>query len=114
MPKLLLLSNLVLLLSLSVTLGATASAAVSGIPVPEHLLFQALYCAVWVTTGIMLLTELFSGLRWLPLVTVLCVTVAAFQDGSHVGAVTVVSWSVAWLAIAGWFGILVLRERENR
>lgn len=114
MPKLVLISNGVLLLALSLILGAAASATVSGVPVPDHWLFRALTFAMWVTAAIMLVTEMFSGLRWLPFVTVLCVTVAAFQDGPHAGSVTMVSWSIAWLAIAGWFGILAYRHRENR
>jgi hypothetical protein len=113
-PKLIMISNMVLLLALSIMMGAALSAVLGEGTIPDHRLIGAVSCAAWASGGIMLVTEIFSGIRLLPVITFACLSIGALADGPRVTVVTTVAWTVGWLSTAGWFAILAHRARENR
>ena len=117
MPKLLILSHLALLFVLSMLLfpaGVDAVAATSESAVPSAVLLAVLAVAL---SGVLALTEVFSGLRWPPILAfVASVTalVEVWRGAGQVPATSIWAWAIAWLAVATWFAVLAERERRNQ
>jgi hypothetical protein len=65
---------------------------------------------------VMVVTEVWSGVRW-PAVIAFAATVVglvALCGRAEAPAVSIWSWSVAWLAVATWFAVLAAKARSNR
>lgn len=117
MPKLLMLSHLTLLFVLSVLLFPAGINVVATEPksaVPSAVLLAVLAVAL---SGVLALTEVFSGVRWPPIlafVTSATALVEVCRGAGQVPAISIWAWAIAWLAVATWFAILAGRERRNR
>lgn len=111
MPKLIVLLNMILLLSLSVLAGGSVPVLLGSGPALPQCVVQ-LFTGVGLVTGlIMLLTEIFSGIKWVPVVAL-----GALATGWYLAAPTgsAVAWIVGWWAVAIWFGYLAFQAREDR
>lgn len=159
MPKTILLNHTVLMLCCSIYLGTGISLVFFQFPVeaqltPDnyHLIFvgpvqRATFFFTWMTivmliTGVvMLATEWFSGLRWVPIV-VLAALVAStllttrfifsyndrlaagitdpvelartFSRWAMLNRIRVSLWIVEWVAMMAWFYCLAFRARADR
>ena len=121
MPRLLLLNNVVLFLACSILLGAGLSHLPAGIPLePEAPRILGTLAIVMLVTGLaMLLSEWFTGIRWVPIVVLLALAgwtalpltsiAAADQDNIRLALV-----AVQWLAMMYWFGRLAAEGRADR
>ena len=111
MPKLIVLLNMILLLSLSVLAGGSVPVLLGSGPALPQCAVQ-LFTWVGLVTGlIMFLTEIFSGIKWVPVVAL-----GALLTGWYLAAPTgsAVAWIVGWWAVAIWFGYLAFQAREDR
>lgn len=121
MPRLLLLNNVLLFLACSILLGAGLSHLTLGIPLePEAPRILGALAIMMLATGlVMLLSEWFTGIRWVPIVvllalagwTVLPMTSIAAADQDRIRLALV---AVQWLAMMYWFGRLAAEGRADR
>lgn len=111
MPKLIVLLNMILLLCFSVLAGGSVPALLGSGPALPHCLVQ-LFTGVGLVTGvIMFLTEIFSGVKWVPVVA-LGALAAGWFLAAPIGSA--VAWIIGWWAVAIWFGYLAFQAREDR
>lgn len=104
-------TNVILLLCLSVLAGTVvASRLGDGDVVLGHYALTILTVVGTVCGVVMLVSEVFSGIRWAPVVAL------ASLIGGWLAAPPVreVAWMVGWLAVAAWFAYLAAQARENR
>ncbi|QNJ95324.1 hypothetical protein HZU40_14495 [Mycolicibacterium fluoranthenivorans] len=116
MPKLIVVVNLLFLLCFSVLAGASVPALLDAGPaVPRHVV-AAVTVTGAVTGTVMLLTEIFSGIRWAPVVALASLATGWFVMGDDAAAPTgsAVAWLIGWCAVATWFGYLAFQGREDR
>jgi uncharacterized membrane protein len=159
MPRLLVLNHVVLLLCCSIFIGTGVSLVFFQFPLEPQLTVDNYYLIFVepVTTAtrfftymtvlmlicavIMLATEWFSGLRWVPVVVLLSVIAATvltmvviiplnkelaahvtdparlktvFKEWSNMNRVRVTLWFVQWTAMAYWFYRMALQARADR
>lgn len=159
MPRLLVLNHVILLLCCSIYLGTGVSLVFFQFPLEPQLTIDNYYLIfvepvtnatrfftymtilMLVCAVVMLATEWFSGLRWVPLVVLLAVIAATaltmvviiplnkelaahvtdpsrlktvFGDWSNMNRVRVSLWCVQWSAMAYWFYRMALQARGDR
>jgi hypothetical protein len=159
MPRLLVFNHVVLLLCCSIYFGAGVSLVFFQFPLepkltvdnyylmfvepvtPATQFFTYMTIVMLICAGIMLVTEWFSGLRWVPVVVLLGVVVATvltiaviiplnnelaahvtdagrlktvFGRWADMNRVRVALWAVQWAAMAYWFYRLALTARADR
>lgn len=135
MPRLLLLSQVLLLFCCSLCLGAGAAAehwgasltGAAAMTVPGHVV-GGLSIAMVATAALMLLGEWFTGMRWTALIVLLAVAAAAWltfvaipghagEAGGALGLlfrVRLALWALAWLGTTCWFARLAAAARADR
>ena len=113
MPKLIVLLNLILLLSLSVLAGGSVPVLLGSGPALPQCVVQ-LFTGVGLVTGvIMFLTEIFSGIKWVPVVALGALAVGWWLAGeAPTGGAA--AWIIGWWSVAIWFGYLAFQAREDR
>jgi hypothetical protein len=159
MPRALLLNHVLLLLCCSIYLGTGFSLVFFQFPIEPKLtidnyqmifvqpvtlathFFTYMTIVMMLCAAIMLFTEWFSGIRWVPLVvllgiiaaTVLTVAViiplndelaagltdperlkVVFHQWANLNRVRFALWIVQWAAMAYWFYRMALQARSNR
>ena len=159
MPRILLLNHVVLLACCSIYLGTGVSLVFFQFPLESQLTVDNYYLIfvepveaatrffTWmtivmlVTATIMLATEWFSGIRWVPIVVLAAViasTVLTIQfifpynarleahvtdpaelkpllrDWMSLNRIRVTLWIIAWLAMAAWFYAMARKARADR
>jgi MFS superfamily sulfate permease-like transporter len=159
MPRLLVLNHVVLLLCCSIYIGTGVSLIFFQFPLEPKLTIDNYYLIfvepVTIATHfftymtilmlicalVMLATEWFSGLRWVPVIVLLAIIAATvltmaviiplnkelaahvadparlktvFRDWSNMNRVRVALWFVQWTAMAYWFYRMALRARSDR
>jgi hypothetical protein len=159
MPRLLLLNHVVLLLCCSIYVGTGVSLVFFQFPLEPKLTIDNYYLmfvepvsaathfftymtiVMLICAAIMLVTEWFSGLRWVPVVVLLGVIAATaltiliiiprnnelaahvadparlkvvFHEWANMNRVRVSLWVIQWAAMAYWFYRMALRARANR
>lgn len=159
MPRLLLLNHVVLLLCCSIYLGTGFSLVFFQLPLePDltpanyHLIFVAPVTAathfftymtivMLVAVVLMLATEWLSGIRWVPVVVLLCLVASTlltiqviiplnkqlatgvsdpgilktvFREWANLNRVRFALWVVQWAAMANWFYRMALQARADR
>jgi hypothetical protein len=111
------LNNVILLLCCSVLVGSGLSALTGGDGVIGPRWVLGLTIAGAITAGLMLFTEVFSGM-WLPAAGAflgLAMGYAYVKWGrGGVPWLSEAAWMVAWLFAASWFVYLAHVGRENR
>jgi hypothetical protein len=116
MPKFLVAFHMVLLGSLSALVFLNAAVlfdTVTSIPRSSAM------GLAWAAMGlglIMVITEVWSGVRWPALIGfgATVVGLVALCGRPEVPVVSVGSWAVAWLAVMTWFAVLAAKARSNR
>lgn len=119
MPRSILISHVMLLLSASLLLGAATTARIQGLadqrPLPDSW-FVTLTTVAAVTAVVLFCSEWFTGIRWAGILAV--VSAVAVLLGSFVwqfpDAVLLVLWFATWAAIAGWFSRMAMHARADR
>lgn len=159
MPRLLVLNHVLLLLCCSIYLGTGFSLVFFQFPIEPNLtvdnyhmifvepvtaatrFFTYMTIVMLICAAIMLVTEWFSGLRWVPVVVLLGVIVATvltmvviiplnkelaagvtdparlkivFHDWANMNRVRVSLWAIQWAAMAYWFYRMALQARSDR
>jgi hypothetical protein len=144
MPRLLVLNNVLLLLFCSIYLGTGISLVFFQFPLEPKLtvdnyylifvepvtnatrFFTYMTILMLITGVIMLITEWFSGLRWVPIVIIpvnneLAAGVkdparlkVVFSQWANMNKVRVALWAVQWAAMAYWFYRMALQARADR
>lgn len=159
MPRLLVFNNVLLLLFCSIYLGTGVSLVFFQFPLEPKLTIDNYYLIfvepvtnatqfftymtilMLITGVIMLITEWFSGLRWVPVVvllgvilaTVLTIAViiplnkeladgvtdparlkAVFNQWANMNRTRVALWAIQWVAMAYWFYRMALKARADR
>jgi hypothetical protein len=159
MPRLLVLNHVLLLLFCSIYLGTGVSLIFFQLPLEPkltvdnyHLMFVEpvtnatrfftyMTILMLITGVIMLITEWFSGLRWVPVVVLLGVILATvltmvviiplnkelaagvtdparlkvvFGQWANMNRVRVALWAIQWAAMAYWFYRMALQARADR
>ena len=137
MPRLLVLNHVLLLLFCSIYLGTGVSLVFFQFPIEPKLtvdnyylmfvepvtnatrFFTYMTILMLITGVIMLITEWFSGLRWVPVVVLLGVTDPArlkmvFGQWANMNRVRVALWAIQWAAMAYWFYRMALQARADR
>ena len=160
MPRLLLLNHVVLLACCSIYLGTGISLVFFQFPLEPRLtvdnyylifvepvtlatrFFTVMTIVMLVTGFVMLVTEWFTGIRWVPLVVLAAIGAATlvtvlliipqYNDrlAAHVtdpvelrrllhgwmqlNRLRVALWTVAWLAMAWWFYAMAWKARADR
>lgn len=159
MPRLLLLNNVFLLLCASIYLGTGVSLVFFQLPLEAKLtvdnyylmfveptdratqFFTYMTILMLISGAIMLVTEWFTGLRWVPVVVLLAVIAATlltewcifplnkelaahvtnaarlkvvFAEWASLNRIRAVIWAVEWAAMAYWFYRLALQARSDR
>lgn len=121
MPRLVLLNNFLLFLACSILLGAGLSHLTLGIPLEPEAprIMGTLAIAMLATALAMLLSEWFTGIRWVPIVVLLALagwaalpmTSIAPADQDRIRLALV---AVQWAAMMYWFGRLAAQGRADR
>ena len=103
-------TNVVLLLCLSVLAGSAVASHLGGVVVIGHHALMIMTMVGIVCGAVMFVSEVFSGIRWVPVVAL------ASLIGGWLAAPPVreVLWMVGWSAVAAWFAYLAAQARENR
>lgn len=159
MPRILLLNNAILMACCSIYLGTGISLVFFQFPVEPHLtpdnyalifvgpvqratrFFTYMTVVMLVAGVIMLVTEWFSGLRWVPVIVLAAVIASTllttefifvyndrlaegitnpaelaevFSKWAMLNRVRVSLWIVEWLAMMGYFFMLGIRARADR
>lgn len=159
MPRALLINHVLLLLFCSIYLGTGVSLVFFQFPLEPKLtvdnyymifvepvtaatrFFTYMTIAMLITATIMLVTEWFSGLRWVPVVVLLGVVAATvltmiiiiplnkelaagvtdparlkvvFHEWANMNRIRVSLWAVQWAAMAYWFYRMALKARSDR
>jgi hypothetical protein len=159
MPRMLLLNNVVLLLCCSIYLGTGVSLVFFQFPLEPKLtvdnyylifiepvtnatrFFTYMTIVMIVCAVVMLFTEWFSGLRWVPIVVLLAVVASTvltmvviiplnkelaahvtdparlktvFGQWANMNRVRVSLWAVQWVAMAYWFYRMAYQARADR
>ena len=116
MPKLVTACHMGLLFVLSAVLFPSLAACVGY--AGEMAASDALRLAIFATglSAVMLLTEVFSGMRWLAVLVVVAALIGllAVWGEPEVPAAAVSAWAVAWHSVLLWFAILAQKARGNR
>ncbi len=113
MPKVIVALNMILLLCLSVLAGGSVPVLVGSGPALAHGVVQT-FTAVGLAAGvIMFLTEIFSGVKWVPVVALGALAVGWWLAGAEPTG-SAVAWIIGWWAVAIWFGYLAFQAREDR
>lgn len=122
MPRLVLLNNVLLFFACSLLLGAGISLVLQRPVVPlasAANLLNAVAILMLVTGLVMLLSEWFTGIRWVPLVVLLAlgawtalpfIALAPADRDRVAGAL----WVVQWAAMTYWFCRLAAAARADR
>lgn len=159
MPRVLLLNHVVLLACCSIYLGTGVSLVFFQFPLEPQLtpdnyylifvepvaaatrFFTVMTIVMLVTGLIMLATEWFSGIRWVPIVVLTAVIASTvltmhyifpfnarlgervadpvelrqlLHDWMSLNRIRVGLWAVAWLAMAAWFTAMARKARADR
>jgi hypothetical protein len=116
MPKTILLTNSILLLCLSALGGCGVLSLLGGeVGAGRHAVL--VLTVVGAACGfIMLISEVFSGIKWVPVValTSLVWGWSAMGDQAVASRCSEVAWMVGWVSTAAWFACLAAQARENR
>lgn len=138
MPRLMLLSQLLLLFCCSLCLGAGAAAehwgasltGAAAMTLPGNVL-GSLSIAMVATAALMLLGEWFTGMRWTALLVLFAAAAAAWLTfvtipgcAGHLGGpgpglghlfrIRLTLWALAWFGTACWFARLAAAARADR
>jgi hypothetical protein len=114
-PKSIIFTNAVLLACLSMLASSGVMSLFGG-----EVAFGRCGIAVLSITGlicaaIMALTEILTGISWVPVVALASLVVGwVAVDGPTVTRASEIAWAVGWLSVAVWFAYLAARARENR
>ncbi|MDP9164538.1 MAG: hypothetical protein M3O32_00440 [Actinomycetota bacterium] len=116
MPKTIVVTNLVLLLCLSALGG---SAVIDFLGGDVQLGRSAFVWLTWVglgCAGIMVVTEILTGIKWVPVVALGSLVYGWLAMGDREAAPkgSEIAWALGWLSVATWFAYLAARARENR
>ena len=159
MPRILLLNHVVLFLCCSMYLGTGGSLVLFQFPLEPMLTIDNYYLifiepvtrattfftymtvVMLVTASVMLVTEWFSGIRWVPVIVILGVVAATtltllviiplnrelgdhirdperlrvvFHEWANMNRIRVALWVIQWSAMMYYFYKLALRAREDR
>jgi hypothetical protein len=116
MPKTIVMTNGLLLLCLSALAGSGIIGFLGGDVRLGRCGFLwltgvGLACAV-----VMFLTEIFTGIKWVPVVALASLVYGwvAIGHGDVAPRGSEIAWIVGWLSVAVWFGYLAAQARENR
>jgi hypothetical protein len=113
MPKTLIVCHLLLLAGLSLLVFPSAAANLAGHPAGPVTPWVAI--AATVLAVVMLITEVFSGLRWLAVVAAAATVVGLIGlPQLQVSSVSVWAWGIGWVSVALWFAVLASRQRRDR
>ncbi len=116
MPRLIVMTNVIALLCLSVLLGSSLTRSVDGNAPVSGIAGTVLLSIAVATVVIMGITEWFTGIRWVPVVAlgalILVGVIGWASPLTH--TISVISVCAAWAAVAYWFGRLSFQSRENR
>ena len=159
MPRLLLLNNVFLLMCASIYLGTGASLVFFQLPLEPKLtvanyylmfvepteratqFFTYMTILMLISGTIMLVTEWFTGIRWVPVAVLLAVIAATlltefyifplnkelgahvtdaarlkvvFAEWTRLNRIRAAIWAVEWAAMAYWFYRMALQARSDR
>lgn len=116
MPKTIMVLNFVLLLCLSALAGSAVVSHLGGVVVVGHCALVTLTIVGVVCGVVMLVSEIFSGIRWVPVVALAGLAVGWLTADGQTAAprVSEIAWMVGWLSVAVWFAYLAAQARENR
>lgn len=159
MPRLLVLNHIILLLCCSIYIGTGVSLVFFQFPLEPKLtvdnyymifvepvtaathFFTYMTILMLICAVIMLATEWFSGIRWVPVIVLLAIIVATllttqviiplntelaghvadparlktvFHEWANLNRVRVALWFVQWFAMAYWFYRMALEARKDR
>lgn len=109
MPKVSLLSHTALLLVVSILFFPSAFGGIT----------SDVGALAWVAAAlgfVLLLTEVFSGSRWISMIAFGGAVVGLVLQCVHTAApaASVWAWGVTWAAVVLWFAALASRARSNR
>lgn len=116
MPKTIVVTNLILLACLSALANSGLVTWLGGEVRFGRFGFLVLTCVGLACAGIMFLTEVFTGIRWVPVVALASLGygwLATGPDGVAPRS-SEIGWAVGWLSVAVWFAYLAAQSRENR
>jgi hypothetical protein len=110
------ITNGLLLLCLSVLGGSAVTHLLGG---EVRLGRTGFPCLTWVGLAcavIMLLTEILTGIKWVPVVASASLVYGwvAMGDEEVAPLSSEIAWAVGWSSVAVWFAYLAARARENR
>jgi hypothetical protein len=122
MPRLVLLNNVLLFLACSILLGSGISLVLQRPVAPAASvapLLTALAILMLVTGLVMLLSEWFTGIRFVPLVVLLALAAWTALPLTPLGEadrdrITGALWTVQWAAMMYWFCRLAAQARADR
>lgn len=159
MPRLLLLNHVILFMGCSIYFGVGIFLVVFQLPLEPRLtpdnyalvfvepvqnatqLFTWLTVMMYITAFIMLITEWFTGIRWVPIIILLALTTATvltvvflfdynreliegirdperlravFHNWAHWARVRVAFWVIEWCAMTYWFYRMAFLARADR
>ncbi len=116
MPKTIVLTNVLLLACLSALASSGLIIWLGGEVRLGRCCILLLTCVGLACAGIMFVTEVFTGIKWVPVVAVATLGygwLATGPDGAAPRS-SEIGWAVGWLSVAVWFAYLAAQSRESR